>query len=101
MFMANRRRNVSDIHFALRHVVIADWIFTTPAVTFQLVSGLYLMHLGGYRFTDTWIAVSIGLYVFAGVCWLPVVWMQIRMRDMAAIALQKGKDLPRRYWVYD
>lgn len=101
MFMANRKRNVSDIHFAVRHVVIADWIFTTPAVIFQFISGFYLVHLGGYHLTDTWIVVSLGLYILAGACWLPVVWMQIKMRDMAASALQKKQELPNRYWVYD
>lgn len=101
MFMANRGRNLSHIHFAVRHVVIADWIFTAPSVIFQLVSGLYLVHLGGYRLTDTWIIAALILYIFAGVCWLPVVWMQIKMRDMAALALSKGQDLPERYWAYD
>ena len=101
MFMANRSRNLSHIHFAVRHVVIADWLFTTPAVIFQLLSGLYLVHLGGYHVTDIWIMAALSFYAFAGACWIPVVWMQVKMRDMATVALANGQDLPPRYWIYD
>lgn len=101
MFMANRRKDIGGIYFATRHVVIADWLFTTPAVIVQLLSGFYLMHLGGYRLTDGWIMWGLALYFFAGACWLPVVWMQIKMRDMAKAALETGASLPPRYWTYD
>ena len=100
MFAASRGRNVAALAFVARHVVTADWIFTTPAVVFQFPSGLYLAHLGGYDITAGWLAGALGLYVFAGACWLPVVWMQIRMRDMAAMALETGEELPRRYQDY-
>lgn len=102
MFMANRRKDIAGIYFATRHVVIADWLFTTPAVIIQLVSGLYLVHLGGFHLTDRWIAEALALYFFAGACWLPVVWMQIKMRDMAKTALTNGfSELPPRYWRFD
>lgn len=101
MFMANRRKDIAGIYFATRHVVIADWLFTTPAVVVQLFTGLYLVHLGGFHLADRWITWALGLYFFAGACWLPVVWMQIRMRDMAKQALASGAALPARYWVFD
>ena len=101
MFMANRRKDVAGIYFATRHVVIADWLFTTPSVIIQLLSGLYLVHLGGYHLTDDWIMWGLALYFFAGACWLPVVWMQIKMRDMAKIALESKTPLPPRYWKMD
>ena len=101
MFMANRRKDVAGIYFATRHVVIADWLFTTPSVIIQLLSGLYLVHLGGYSLTDDWIMWGLALYFFAGACWLPVVWMQIKMRDMAKIALESKTPLPPRYWKMD
>jgi uncharacterized membrane protein len=101
MFMANRGRRIEDIGFATRHVVVADWIFTTPAILFQLGSGLYLVHLGGYHLSDKWIAETLGLFVFTGACWTPVVWVQIKMRNMAREALEKKHDLPSRYWTYD
>jgi uncharacterized membrane protein len=101
MFIANRRKNISDIYFATRHVVIADWIFTTPSIIIQLITGLWMMHLAGYNLTDTWIKWGLILYFFAGACWLPVVWMQIKMRDMAKSSLETGKPLPERYWQMD
>ena len=101
MLMANRGKQLGHIGFATAHVVIADWIFTTPAIIFQLLSGFYLMHLGGYHFTDKWIAGALGLFVFVGFCWIPVVWMQIKMRDMARKAQLTHQALPDRYWVYD
>lgn len=101
LFMANRRKDLAAIAFATRHVVIADWLFTTPSVIIQLLSGLYLVHLGGYSLTDNWVLWGLLLYFFAGACWLPVVWMQIRMRDMAREALETGGRLPGRYWRFD
>lgn len=83
MFIANRRKNVSDIYFVTRHVVIADWVFTTPAIIIQLASGMGLVTLGGHIVTDFWLITALILFFFAGACWLPVIWLQIKMRDMA------------------
>lgn len=86
-------------------VVLADWIFTTPAIFVQPVTGLYLMHLAGYPFSQHWILLSIALYFFAGACWLPVVWLQMRMHAMAKQAMENDGALPAsfgryfRYWV--
>ena len=101
MFMANRRKDLSAIVFATRTVVMADWLFTTPAVIIQLLSGLWMMHLGGFSLSDRFIVWGLILYGFAGACWLPVVWMQIKMRDMAKAAFETGTPLPDRYWRFD
>ena len=101
MFMANRRKDIAGIYFATRHVVIADWLFTTPAVVIQLITGVLLVQEVGYRFSETWIVWALVLYFFAGACWIPVVWMQIKMRDMAKAALENGTVLPARYWKMD
>lgn len=101
LFMANREKNIASIYFATRHVVIADWLFTTPAIIVQLITGAILVHLGGHSYSDQWIMWGLILYFFAGACWLPVVWMQIRMRDMAKAALENKTDLPARYWKMD
>lgn len=98
MFRANRRGRVEEIHFAARNVVLADWLFTTPSVVVQFLSGAALVHILGYSFSDFWIAWGLGLYLFAGACWLPVVAIQIAMRNMAIAALETGKPLPQRYW---
>lgn len=101
MFMANRRKDVASIYFATRHVVIADWVFTSPSVIIQLITGIGLVHVTGYDLTEGWVLWALVLYFFAGACWLPVVWMQIKMRDMAKHALKTGEDLPARYWKMD
>jgi uncharacterized membrane protein len=100
MFFASLTRDTRVIATVVRYVVIADYAFTTPTVILQPVTGLYLMHLAGFPLTSTWIAVSIALYFLAGACWLPVVWMQIKMRDMAASAAANGTELPPRYWSF-
>jgi uncharacterized membrane protein len=101
LFMANRKRNVANIHFAASQVVIVDFCFITPAVILQLATGLWLLRLTGYSLTEPWVAWGLVLYFFAGFCWLPVVWMQIKMRDMAKAALKSGAPLPEAYWRLD
>lgn len=100
LFFANRTRNLEAIAEVSRLVVRADTWFTTPAVIFQPLSGLWLMQQGGWELQTPWIAASIGLFLFAGVCWLPVVWLQLRLRDMAVEARNKETSLPERYWRY-
>lgn len=101
MFMANRKKDVAEIYFATRIVVIADWIFTTPAVLTQLISGLLLMQNQGFTFSESWLLLATTLYFFAGLCWIPVVWMQIKMRDMAKLSLKNKTTLPPLYWKMD
>jgi uncharacterized membrane protein len=98
MYFTSRTRNVQAIGVVVRHVVIADWLFTTPTIILQPLTGLYLMHLAGYPLTISWILWSIVLYLLAGAAWLPVVWMQIKMRDMAVAAADANSLLPPRYW---
>ena len=99
--MANRRKDIAGIYFATRHVVIADWLFTTPSVIVQLITGVALAHTLGLPLTKSWVLWGLILYFFAGACWAPVVWMQIRMRNMAKTALDSGEPLPPRYWRFD
>lgn len=100
MFFASLTRDVRAIAVVVRYVVIADWLFTTPTIVVQPASGLWLAHLGGFDLASPWILWSIGLYLLAGACWLPVVWMQIRMRDMAAESARREAALPGLYWRY-
>jgi len=100
MFFASRTRDARVVASVVRHVVVADWLFTTTTIVFQPLSGLYMAQLAGIPWTTKWILWSFALYVVAGVCWLPVVWMQIRMRDMASAAARSGGALPDRYWTY-
>lgn len=97
-WMADRSGNLAHIAVTNRHVVLADWLFTTPTVIFQPLSGLWMVHLLDLPLTTPWIATSLGLYCLAGICWLPVVWLQIHMRNMAADALARQAALPQNYW---
>jgi uncharacterized membrane protein len=98
MFFASRTRDVRATAVVVRYVVIADWLFTTPTIILQPLSGFWLVHLAGFDLRAPWLAWSIVLYLLAGACWLPVVWMQIRMRDMAAVAARESTELPTQYW---
>jgi uncharacterized membrane protein len=99
MFMANRKKDINAIYFTVKNVVIADWIFTTPAVLVQFISGIFLVKEQGYSFSENWLFTALCLYFFAGICWLPVVWIQIKMRDMAKISFENNTALPSSYWV--
>ncbi|MBU0654881.1 MAG: DUF2269 domain-containing protein [Gammaproteobacteria bacterium] len=99
-WMADRSGNVAHIAATNRHVVQADWLFTTPTVLFQPISGLWMVYLLGLPLTTPWIAISLGLFVFAGLCWLPVVWLQIRMRQLADASVISQTALPAQYWRY-
>jgi uncharacterized membrane protein len=81
-------------------VVRADWWFTTPAVIFQPISGLWLAHMAGWPWTTPWIVVSIALFAITGLCWLPVVWLQVRLARMAEQAAANNEALPDLYWRY-
>jgi uncharacterized membrane protein len=97
MLMAHLSGNTAWIAGVARIVVIADFVFTATAVVAQPVTGVLLVHNVGYSFTDAWIFWSIILYVLTGAFWLPVVWMQMRLRDLAEAAASTGTPLPRSY----
>jgi uncharacterized membrane protein len=97
MWMAHRTRDAAHIARTARVVVIADAVFTATAVVVQPLSGAALVRLIGYSWAERWIIASLALYVVAGLCWLPVVWIQLRLRDLAADAAARGETLPPRY----
>ena len=98
MLFANVSRDVRAIAVVSRNVVIADWVFTATTAIIQPATGFYMIHLAGYPLHSTWIMWSIALYVLAGACWLPVVWIQMRLRDLAAEAVRTNTALPPQYW---
>src|SRR3954464_5975002 len=98
MFFASLTRDVRGIAALTRYAVLPDLMFTTPTIIMQPLTGAYMIHLAGFPWSSRWIAISIALYLLAGACWLPVVWMQIRMRDMASAAASTGSSLPNQYW---
>ena len=100
MLFANISRDVRAIAVVARNVVIADWIFTATTAVIQPLTGFYMIHLAGYPLHSKWIMWSIGLYILAGACWLPVVWIQMRLRDLSAEAVRNNTELPPLYWRY-
>ena len=100
MFFANRSRDLAAQAVVARLVVQADWWFTTPTVLLQPATGLAMVHLAGFPLSTPWLAASLVLYAVAGLCWLPVVWLQIRMRALAQQAVEADTPLPDLYWRY-
>ena len=98
MLFANLSGDVRAIAVVARNVVIADWVFTATTAIIQPATGFYMIHLAGYPLDSTWIRWSIALYVLAGACWLPVVWIQMRLRDLSAEAVRNDTALPPQYW---
>lgn len=101
LFFANRSGNVPAIAFVTRWVARADWWFTLPSVILQPISGFWMMHLAGFPLGSPWILWSLALYALAGACWIPVVWLQLQMRDMAQECARTNAELPARYWRYE
>src|SRR5215475_6330853 len=97
MLMAHRSGDPRTIAATARVVVIADALFTATAAVFQPLSGVALAWMIGYSLLDSWLVISIALYVMVGCCWLPVVWIQLRLRDLADEAAREHTDLPARY----
>ncbi len=97
MVVAHRRGDATVIAGVARIVVLADFVFTATAVVLQPVTGLLLAKLAGYTGWEGWIVLSMLLYVIAGAFWLPVVFMQMRMRDLADAAHRTGAALPAEY----
>lgn len=97
MLLAHREGKPAVVAGVARIVVIADVLFTATAVVVQPVTGTWLALHVGYALTEGWILLSILLYIVTGAFWLPVVWMQMRMRDLATEASATGAALPPDY----
>lgn len=78
-------------------VVLADTVFTATAALFQPVTGYLLAREAGWPVLSGWVGLSLALYIIVGAFWMPVVWMQIRLRNMARLAAREGKALPAAY----
>jgi uncharacterized membrane protein len=100
MFMAHRTGDAAAIAHTARIVVVADALFTATAVVVQPLTGWAMAALVGFSTFHWWIKATLVLYVFVGLCWLPVVWIQLKLRDLAAAAARDGTALPARYHAY-
>lgn len=97
MWVAHLRGDPRIVAATARTVVIADACFTAPAVAVQLLSGLWLTHFLGLPLTQFWIRTALLLFALTGVCWLPVLWLQVRARNLALRAMERGEPLSPAY----
>lgn len=98
MWMAHRRGDARLIAQTARVVVIADACFTAPAVVVQLATGLWMVHRLGLPLEIYWLRMALILYIVVGACWLPVLWLQMRARDLAHRADAAAQPLPSQYF---
>lgn len=96
-WLAHRSGRVEAIAVAARSTVIADFLFTLPAVLVQPATGFVMVIANGYPLDSLWLQASIALYLVAGACWVPVVFIQLRLRAIAEACVRDGSALPREY----
>ena len=99
-WMADRSGDVQHIAATNRQVVLADWLLTTPTILLQPITGVAMLMLLEIPVSTPWVAWSIALYLLAGACWLPVVWLQMQMRRLSKSASLNGRTLSDQYWRY-
>jgi uncharacterized membrane protein len=99
-FLAFRTRDARVVAAVGRSVILADWLFTAPAVVIQPVTGVAMAILAGLPLSTGWLALTFALYILIGACWLPVVWLQIKLRAIARVSLLSGTPLPESYFRY-
>lgn len=97
MFRSYFTDNIHEKLYAARNTVLADYIFTFPAVIIQPVSGIALIYIAGFDWSAYWLMLSYVIYIIAGLCWLPVAWIQIQLKNMCIEASAKGTELPEKY----
>jgi len=97
MWFAHRRGDVAAIAVVSRNVVLADWLFTLPAGIMQPVTGFALVTASGLSPFTSWLIATYAIYLIAFACWVPVVVLQIRVRDLSAQAASAGTPLPQEY----
>jgi len=98
--LTDKSQNTNAIAITNKNVVLADWIFTTPTLIIQPVTGFMMALIADYNLDNSWLLFSTILYFIAGICWLPVVVLQIKMRDLSITASVTNTNLPIVYWRY-
>ncbi|MGH1377732.1 MAG: DUF2269 family protein [Alphaproteobacteria bacterium] len=97
MFRSWFTDNIQEKLYASRNTVLADYLFTFPAVVAQPLSGVALIYMAGFDWAAYWLVATYVIYIIAGLCWIPVVWIQIQLKKMCIEAFENGTELPDRY----
>ena len=96
MWMAHKSGDISTLRRTTRHVILADWVFTATSALIQPLTGFLLMQELGWSFASTWFVAVVFLYLLVGVCWIPVIFIQYRLRDFVDSVAQFS-ELPVQY----
>jgi len=97
MFRSYFTDDLQEKLYASRNTVLADYIFTFPAVIVQPLTGFWLVWQSGYDLMTLWLLITYVIYIVAGLSWLPVVWIQIQLKKMVLYSIENGTELPARY----
>jgi len=100
LLFATLSRDIRAIAVVARIVVLADWLFTSTTVIIQPLTGYLMIRTAGFPMNSRWIMWSVILYVIAVACWLPVLWLQMQLKQLSRIAADAGAPLPDAYWRY-
>lgn len=97
MFRSHAADTLRERYFAVRTTVLAENLFVLPTVFILPLTGIWLLHDGSHDPDALWVALAIALFTAGGVCWLPVVWLQVQLRNMLADAVRGSHAVPERY----
>lgn len=98
LLVATLGRDARTVAAVGGYVVWADALFTATTAVVQPLTGWLLVRNTHMQWSQPWLAHSVGAYVLAIASWLPVVWIQVRLRDEARACAANGAPLSRRYW---
>lgn len=98
MFRSHFTANVHEKLYAVKNTVLADYLFTFPAVIIQPFTGFWLIAHLGYEWNSAWLLITFIIYGVAGLCWLPVVWIQIQLKKILIASVENNTSLPPRYF---
>ena len=100
MFRSCFTGNLNGKYYAVSNTVLADCLFTFPAVILQPLTGFWLIHEVGYDWNSAWLLLTYGSYLLVAMCWLPVVWIQIQLKRMIKQSIENKTELPALYSRY-
>ena len=98
MFRSHYTNDIQEKYYAARNTVLADYLFTFPAVVLQPITGLWLISSGSFDWSAFWLVLTYIIYVIVGMCWIPVVWIQVKLKNMLSYSIDSKTPLPSQYY---
>lgn len=97
MYQSKNTSHLETRYFLAQNTVLADYLFTLPSVIIQPATGFWLLHYSTYQWHDKWLLLTYIIFIVAGLCWLPVVWIQIQLKHILQECIMQHQALPQRY----